>query len=897
MSWGSNHSNTRLSRADRWDHALLCTVDLGLAGIIFAAPWFMGGRHPLGAFVLVTLIAATAVAWSLRQCLSRGAPWRRSGVEWLLLAGAGLILFQCVPIPSGWLSKLSPTIYENLTLWAPATEGAFHLGVWNRISLAPHQTQGGLVMFLAYAMLFCVVVQRLEHTEDVQRLLRWIAVATVGMALLGLVQYLAGNGRFLWIYAHPTRDTLDAVKGSFSNQNHFAHLLALGVGPLLWWLQSLSASRRWGESAGFSTGQQRTDRQQLKWLAVAIALGVVSFAGLLSFSRGGIAAMLLAAIVSVFLFARMSLLGRRSLAVLGVMSLVVAVAVFTHGYELLHRKLNTITSARSLDDLSAARLLLWNSLGQAIPDYLVLGTGVGTHREVYPTYFSGFFDREFTHAESGYLQVLLETGLVGMTLLVIGMGICFFWCIHTLVRSRSHSLTACAVAIFAGIFVSALHSIVDFVWYIPACISLTVILAAAACRLNHLAEAGRTAPRDLPTLPRVGWIAVLVFLTGTAGWMVVNRWGSAMSAPHWERYFFQSVRGMDAEVTAINDQDERPLWTSEKVALMRSYLKQSLLHEPQFGRAHLRMAAMCLRQFELEQRNAANAMSLAVIRDAALASSFPTKEAQDRWLDVAIGRNRSLLDHALFHVHRALELCPLQGQGYVYMAELSFLEGSSSASKEAYIAQALRVRPYHGTVLLAAGREAMLAGDLGDALEMWKRAFSQGPEHREAIVEMLGQMPASFFVKHFDLNVDSLRLLFQHYEAQGREDQVREIGRHYGMAIHDQADGEKGVARARLWLRAYHVHKKLGETESAINCLWEALRAAPNDYSTRRYLALRLVDQEQYAEAEQLLRWCLHRKANDSALAKYLKIINREKLRMGQRLDDDGSPRPGRLPR
>ena len=62
------------------------------------------------------------------------------------------------------------------------------------------------------------------------------------MAVFGLVQYLTANGKFFWFYTHPFSNTFIGVKGSFANKNHFAHFLALGVGPLIWWL--LHASRR-----------------------------------------------------------------------------------------------------------------------------------------------------------------------------------------------------------------------------------------------------------------------------------------------------------------------------------------------------------------------------------------------------------------------------------------------------------------------------------------------------------------------------------------------------------------------------------------------------------------------------------------------------------------------------
>ena len=236
---------------------LLRLVDAGLAGVIFIAPLFMGGRHPFGRLVFIALACLVAVAWFWRQALQKRAAWTWSGAEWLLLAGLAVVALQLVPLPDSLLTQLSPTIHELLPLWTAEADPATSCGIWKTVSLAPVETRGGLVTYLAYAMLFVVAVQRIRSIEDVERLLRWIALAAIGMATLGMLQFLLGNGKFLWVYEHPSRTTYNVVKGTFANQNHFAHFLALGLGPLIWWLHRLrpasdAPSRSSREKAGFA---------------------------------------------------------------------------------------------------------------------------------------------------------------------------------------------------------------------------------------------------------------------------------------------------------------------------------------------------------------------------------------------------------------------------------------------------------------------------------------------------------------------------------------------------------------------------------------------------------------------------------------------------------------------
>ena len=289
-SFESKHKSRR--QADPalpgWEGAsriLLRLVDAGLLGVIFVAPLFMGGRGDIGRLVYVALVCGTAVCWLVRQCLLADASWRWSGLEWILLAGVLLVVLQLAPLPPGVLRTLSPQIPGLLPLWTTQASPETQLGVWNQLTLSPQATRGGLITFLAHALLFLVLVQRIRDVHDVKRLVRWLALAAIGMAVLGLAQMLFGNGKFLWIYEHPSRDTYRVVKGSFQNQNHFAHFLALGIGPLLWWLHRLWTA---APKASFGSGGRSWSQSEILKHALTIGLGLVAFAGLLTFSRGGV---------------------------------------------------------------------------------------------------------------------------------------------------------------------------------------------------------------------------------------------------------------------------------------------------------------------------------------------------------------------------------------------------------------------------------------------------------------------------------------------------------------------------------------------------------------------------------------------------------------------------------
>ena len=394
---------------------LLQMVDGCLAGVIFLVPLLLGGRHAVGQLVLTVLAVTAVCTWSLRQCRRSAAHWRMTWAMPLLLAGLALVVLQVVPLPPWLLARLAPRTAELLPLWNQGT-GPLALGAWSYISFTPAETRAGLVLFLDFVFLFFVVVQRTDGLDDVERLLRWCALAAVGMGLFGIVQLLTSNGKFFWFYQHPFAPTSDVAKGSFTNRNHFAQFLALGIGPLLWWLQD-AWHRGPGAADRLPAAGRRGDER--KTYLLTLALGIVLFAALLSLSRGGIAAVFLAALACAALCYWASSFSGRLLAVVAAAGLLIGVSLAIFGFDRVSSRLDDFSSGslERLDNFSGRRMI-WATAAKAIPAHFLLGTGVGSFSQVYPLYVDAVLDedREYTHAENCYLQIALETGFLGLAL-------------------------------------------------------------------------------------------------------------------------------------------------------------------------------------------------------------------------------------------------------------------------------------------------------------------------------------------------------------------------------------------------------------------------------------------------------------------------------------------------
>ncbi|MCG8584362.1 MAG: O-antigen ligase family protein, partial [Pirellulales bacterium] len=152
---------------------------------------------------------------------------------------------------------------------------------------------------------------------------------------------------------------------------------------------------------------------------------------------------------------------RLAAALLGVAVLVTA-ALSIHGYGRLAERLGDYTtgSIESLDE-SHARRTIWAANIEGIRHNGMLGAGVGTHRYLHPVYLKESPPSEYTHAESGYLQLLLETGWFGLGLLVIAVAVASKWLLASLSTrpgtEEARRIYAVAVPLATGLAACVLH--------------------------------------------------------------------------------------------------------------------------------------------------------------------------------------------------------------------------------------------------------------------------------------------------------------------------------------------------------------------------------------------------------------------------------------------------------
>ncbi|MFG0334902.1 MAG: O-antigen ligase family protein [Maioricimonas sp. JB049] len=877
----------------RLQRVLLRLVDASLAVAICGIPMLMGGRLAFGQLAFTVVGFTAAILWCLLQLSRPRATWHRSLADPLLVLAIGVGVLQVIELPPPLLSAISPELQAMLPLWQEG-EGATQFGTWTTLSVVPAESLSTLIPVIAGILLFWTFCQRIHGLADVERLLVWCLWSTILMAGFGLLQFVSSNGRFFWFFDYPFTDTWSEAKGAFSNPNHFGMFLAMGM-PLACWklfVSSSSSHKAARSSGGWGNGQDRWGL--LHWWCGAGGVPLLVAGLLLSQSRSAAAVAGMAVVFQVILFWRFGAIDRQSLTRAGLMIVVVGLSVVASlgvlGQRLVQSTDANLRELASLDvdkmDASNARRRIWAANLQGIKDFPIVGTGLGSHREVYYRYLDQTAGQsEYSHAENGYLQVALESGLVGLAI-VLGLILILFDASRRLLFGNAPlQARVVAVTITAGLLANLLQSVVDFVWYVPGCMVVVVLFGAGLIRLAKMARSngppvasGSVAHPPARFLLRGAWAGAGAILIGASLAGAGYKWSEVEAEPYWFEYI-RLVNGSTA-----SQADPEDLVADSRVLLQRRIvnLLKAAHANPRAHRIQMRAASAWRKLFELGQERSGNGMTLADIEAAVVASEFAGIDEMNQWLDRpgVIGENREFLEAAMRQVQRSLRLCPLQARGYVSLAELGWLRGDSDDQKRAMLEQALAARPYDARVRLAVGKNAWLQGAPEEAIGHWGVAFRNDREVRQMLIQALsGAVPASFFLENFEIDAEALMELRAAYNQQSNPESYVQLSRALAQALLELARERQDGKAVEYYGRAHRCLVEIDEIEQATAVLEEAVAVHPYEFDLRRRFGMWCLAQQDFEQAAKHLTWCLNRRPNDQQLQQQAELATRSSLR------------------
>jgi putative inorganic carbon (hco3(-)) transporter len=453
----------RQKRPDAWIFVLLLALLVWLP-----LPW---GSRPEPAVALFGLLAALLVISRLvlaarglaLPTLPRSA--RIALVLWL--AWLAWCAFYALPLPQvllDWLSPASGALHGAL---GQLPEGAAR----GTLSILPGATLDQLVLGANYFALFWLVLVSVARNRPRQRwLLTVLMFSGLAQALYGTVMTLSG-----WEYGffEPKLHGLGVATGTFYNRNHYAGYLELalaaGIALVLADLR-VRETPTWRQFFAGFVELAMSPRMRTRVLIAVMVIALV-----LTRSRMGNVAFFLALAIcgNLYILLRHPKYLVKSL-VFFVSLFLVDLLIVSEQYGL--KKLAERIEATDLQ--TEQRMIVFRDLVPVIEQYGAVGAGPGAFAAAFLPHRSDDLYGYYDHAHNDLAEFLIETGLVGCTLLALLVGTTLLHAFR-IVRRR-HDPMACAIG-FAGAMALVslgIHGLADFNLRVPAVAATLVALMA-----------------------------------------------------------------------------------------------------------------------------------------------------------------------------------------------------------------------------------------------------------------------------------------------------------------------------------------------------------------------------------------------------------------------------------
>ena len=408
------HRHRRGRNAERlpWSDRL---IEAGTLALLIFTPLAYGTVEPWSEAIAELAILGLGVVWLLAMLRQ----WELR-VElppgWLpALLFLGLIVIQSLPLPSWLVSVASPAAAVLVRESWAFTDGWADM---MPLSLHPDATWRMALKFLSLGFFFLVVYNTYRTHAQVRRAI-WVMIGMGTLiALFGIVQRMTWNGRFYWVGPEAPHG---GTFGPFVNRTHFAGLMVVIV-PMA--LAIALAGRRAPERHRHSrdwrvrlrawNSREAGPTSLIPWLVL-----LMGGAALVSGSRGGVVALLAALLVMVGIGAYGSWRTGRAWRIVLATVLIVLTGIWIGG-DIMYGTIGRLAEEIGQPETSP-RVHIWADALRLWPRFPAVGTGFGTFGVVFPLVRTIQAPVSYTHAESDWVQLLIDTGAVGLFLALLSV--------------------------------------------------------------------------------------------------------------------------------------------------------------------------------------------------------------------------------------------------------------------------------------------------------------------------------------------------------------------------------------------------------------------------------------------------------------------------------------------
>jgi O-antigen ligase len=402
------------------------------AALMLAAFLVGGGPSIPERAVLVQLIACGLLAVAMISMFEGELP--RSATPALIFLGILCIvpLLQLIPLPSSIWHAL-PGRELPVSISQMIGQG----DIARPLSLEPEGTRlSGLTLIVPIAMFMAVL--RLD-SRDRRRLMALTVIFALASIVLGTLQVAGGSALYFYDRTH-----FGYPVGFFANRNHEADLLLIAVPFAAAVALGINSSDRRKRI------RERTRNIWLGGIALFLLVGIIA-----TQSRTGLAILPVMMAGTLFVMTRDFRDPRLWTGIGGL----VAIAL-VGGALLIYTPIGQHAMQRFNDLAVDQRGEFWQGTWVAVRQYWPVGSGLGSFVPVYQTVENlDSVTMDFVnHAHDDYLEILLETGIVGAILLGVYLLLLLS---RLLVRFPNH-VTPQRRAALVGIAILLLHSLTDY---------------------------------------------------------------------------------------------------------------------------------------------------------------------------------------------------------------------------------------------------------------------------------------------------------------------------------------------------------------------------------------------------------------------------------------------------
>ena len=455
-------------------------VEWPVLALVFVTPLAVGTAHLWSVTLMLALALLSFAALVLRR-RARPRSFLLFPMGAALLGACLLTAWQLLPLPPELVGVISPgagKVFDYVLAGTPLGDGS-----WQPLNLDPPAGSQELAKYLAYLLVFVVVVNYFNERHRARRLLKALAWSGFAVVVAGFANRLLSLEGVFGIYPAKSNSFFVAT---FINPNHMAGFLSLAA------------------PVGLGLALSARERQAR---ALYAFLSIVSGAGVfLSLSRGGMVAF--SAGLALLLF-HLATRRTRRLEKLGMMQAAAVGVLLIAGYlsyDTIMRELRTLGDVEALRE--ETKLRSWEGTLPMMAEHPLFGIGRGAYATVYPRFKTVESQATFTHAENEPLQLLVEWGpLFG--LLFCAAAVATF--MLALFRAR---LSLSMIGVLAAVFTVGAQNLVDFNLEIGG-VAMPFAMLLGILAASPFSHAGRPGKHELRfRLP--GRLAVVLALAAAA---------------------------------------------------------------------------------------------------------------------------------------------------------------------------------------------------------------------------------------------------------------------------------------------------------------------------------------------------------------------------------------------